>query len=135
MVGLENAISTVVASVPGCLAAGVVDIHTGMLLDITTPDGQAREVSDLVLARTNNLLESDDLLGSGGRSHAGRAASRAPDRSGRDIVVHGDELLHIFQRGAHDDGVAVMAVCRITGPLEPALVRARGAMAGVSSQL
>ncbi|MFC3217139.1 hypothetical protein [Comamonas sp. JC664] len=40
---------------PECLAAGYVDVATGMLLAIRTVDSHPREVIDLVAAATADL--------------------------------------------------------------------------------
>lgn len=59
---LDSAIQQAIASVPECLAAGYVDIASGMLLGVKTIDSHPREVLDLVAAATSDLYEGPNVL-------------------------------------------------------------------------
>lgn len=132
---LENAIAKVVSSVPECVAAGVVDMNTGMLLGVKTVDSHPQEVLDLVAAATSDLFQGDNVVSIENMFKKTRGVKADDHHYFREIIVYSDNLLHIFQRGAKNDGIVLVAVCRKNANLGMALVKARGAMSGVESQL
>ena len=59
---LDNAINDTVKAVPECLAAGYVDMKTGMLLGVKTVDSHPQEVLDLVAAATGDLFQGANVV-------------------------------------------------------------------------
>ena len=58
---LDRALAQVIESVPDCIAAGLVDMTTGMLLGIRTVDSHPQEVIDLVAAATGDLFQGSNV--------------------------------------------------------------------------
>ncbi len=58
---LEAAISQSQKNVPECVAMGVVDMTTGMLLAVKTVDSHPREVLDLVAAATGEIFQGPNV--------------------------------------------------------------------------
>ena len=110
---LENAIAKTVSAVPECVAAGVVDMATGMLLGVKTVDSHPSEVLDLVAAATSDLFQGSNVVAI---ENMFKRARGIPENDGhhyfREIVVYSDNLLHIFQRGTKNDGIVLVTVCR-----------------------
>lgn len=132
---LDNAIAKVVSSVPECVAAGVVDMSTGMLLGVKTVDSHPQEVLDLVAAATSDLFQGDNVVTIEKMFKKTRGMKEDNHHYFREIIVYSDNLLHIFQRGAKNDGIVLVAVCRKNANLGMALVKARGAMGAVETAM
>ena len=58
---LDAALNKAVSSIPECVAAGYVDVASGMLLAIKTVDSHPREVVDLVAAATADLFNGPNV--------------------------------------------------------------------------
>ena len=59
---LDVAIAALMKQVPDCVACGVVDISTGMLLGVKTTDSHPQEVLDLVAAATGDLFQGSNVI-------------------------------------------------------------------------
>lgn len=131
---LEKAIQQAVATVPECLAAGYVDLKSGMLLAVRTVDSHPSEVLDLVAAATADMYEGPNV--SMIEKLFRQARGLPPDdnaRYFREIIVNSENLIHVFMRGKlHPDYVLVF-VCRNTANLGMALTRARLALPTVEA--
>jgi len=126
---LDDVIDTVRNAVPECLAAGVVDLPTGMLLAVRV-DGDRRG-SDLDL-----LATSAEMLFQGSRlPQLAQAFAETGESTVQDVVVVSDGAAFIFQRCRRRPGVAVVTVSRASANLGMALARARQALAGVEASL
>lgn len=132
---LDNAIAKVISTVPECVAAGVVDMNTGMLLGVKTVDSHPQEVLDLVAAATSDLFQGDNVVTIEKMFKKTRGVKEDNHHYFREIIVYSDNLLHIFQRGTKNDGIVMVAVCRKNANLGMALVKARASMSGVESSL
>ena len=133
---LETAVAKVVSSVPECVAAGVVDMSTGMLLGVKTVDSHPSEVLDLVAAATSDLFQGDNVVSIEKMFKKTRGIKENDDHHYfREIIVYSDNLLHIFQRGNKKDGIVLVTVCRKNANLGMALVKARSALGGVEAEI
>ena len=131
---LDNAISKCVSNVPECVAAGVVDMSTGMLLGVKTVDSHPSEVLDLVAAATSDLFQGDNVTAIEKMFKKTRGAKDDDHHYFREIIVYSDNLLHIFQRGNKKDGIVLVTVCRKNANLGMALVKARSSLSGVEAE-
>ncbi len=57
----DEALQTAANSVPECVAAGYVDVASGMLLAITTVASHPRQVIDLLAAATGDLFNGESV--------------------------------------------------------------------------
>lgn len=134
MSDLDKAIQKAVTTIPECLAAGYVDINSGMLMSVRTVDSHPREVLDLVAAATADLYKGPNV--SMIEKLFRQARGLPQDDSAhyfREIIVNSENLIHVFLRGKlHQDYVMVF-VCRNTANLGMALTRARLAMPGIEA--
>ena len=125
---LDAALNKAAASVPECLAAGYVDVSSGMLLSIKTVDSHPREVIDLVAAATADLFNGPNVSMIETLFRRSRGVADNGHHYFQEIMVNSDNLIHVFLRGkAMNDYVAVF-VCRRTANLGMALTKARMAM-------
>ncbi|MEU3920112.1 hypothetical protein [Streptomyces sp. NPDC029004] len=96
---------------PDCLAAGVVDMATGMLLSYETVDSHPPEVLDLLAGATLDLFQGrtvvmiEDVFKE-------RRGVETDQHYFQEILVNSDNLTHLFIRGNESQDVVVVAVCR-----------------------
>lgn len=97
---LDSTLQKSVASVPECVAAGYVDINSGMLLSVRTVDSHPREVLDLVAAATADLYQGPNIRSI---EQMFRRARGLQEQEGahyfQEIIVNSENLIHIFMRG------------------------------------
>jgi len=124
---LSNALQTAVASVPECLAAGYIDLSSGMLLGIKTVDSQPNEVVDLLSAATSDLFQGPNVRMIESIFKKARGLEEDGHHYFQEIIVQSDNLIHVFLRGKNEQQVACF-VCRISANLGMALSKARSVM-------
>lgn len=122
---LDDAINEVQRSVPECVAAGLVDIKTGMLLAIRTVDSHPQEVIDLVAAATGDLFQGTNVITIENMFKKGRGVSDDNHHYFQEIIVLSDNLVHVFQRCKRKVDLVLVTVCRISANLGMVLTRAR----------
>ncbi|SDF30608.1 hypothetical protein SAMN05216553_10111 [Lentzea fradiae] len=96
--------------VPGCLATGVVDMATGMLLSFETTDSHPSEVLDLLAGATLDLFQGrtvtmiEDIF----KERRGISSS---EHYFQEVLVNSSNLTHLFIRSNHDEDVVAVVVC------------------------
>ncbi len=105
---LDNALAKAAREVPECVAAGFVDMTTGMLLAVKTVDSHPREVLDLVAAATADLFQGTNAVAIERMFKKARGLKDEGHHYFQEIIVFSDNLLHVFIRGKKNhDNVAV----------------------------
>ncbi len=127
MVELDNALQTSVASIPECIAAGYIDLSTGMLLGIRSVDSHPQAVVELLAAATADLYQGVNIKIIESIFKRARGLKEDGHHYFQEIIINSDNLIHVFMRGKHEDHVACF-VCRRTANLGMALTRARSSM-------
>ncbi|MGW4207466.1 hypothetical protein ACWEIJ_05710 [Lentzea sp. NPDC004789] len=96
--------------VQGCLAAGIVDMATGMLLSFETTESHPSEVLDLLAGATLDLFQGrtvtmiEDVF----KERRGIASS---EHYFQEILVNSSNLTHLFIRNNHHEDVVAVVVC------------------------
>ncbi|MCD9087829.1 hypothetical protein [Stenotrophomonas sp. SY1] len=133
---LDSVLQQSVASIPECVAAGYVDISSGMLLSVKTVDSHPREVLDLVAAATADLYQGPNIRTI---EQMFRRARGLQEQEGahyfQEIIVNSENLIHIFMRGKRYPDYVMVFVCRRTANLGMALTRSRLAMPLIEAQI
>ena len=96
---MDAVLQKVVSFVPECLAAGYVDVATGMLLAIRTVDSHPREVIDLVAAATADLFNGPNISMIERMFKKSRGLPDDGHHYFQEMIVNSDNLIHIFMRG------------------------------------
>ncbi len=97
--------------VPDCLAAGVIDLSTGMLLTVETVDSHPAEVLDLLAAATFELFQGRNVVMIENIFKERRGVSS--DRHYfQEVLVNSDNLAHLFIRMDSQDEMVSVVVCR-----------------------
>jgi hypothetical protein len=124
---LKDMISNAISSIPECLAAGYVDIRSGLLLDIKTIDSHPSAVIDLLAAATADLFQGQNVLA----IEALFKKARGIDNDShyfQEIIVNSANLIHVFLRSKkYPDYVAVF-VSRNTVNIGMMLAKSRLAL-------
>ncbi|RAG80667.1 hypothetical protein DN069_36835 [Streptacidiphilus pinicola] len=99
--------------VPDCLAAGVIDLSTGMLLTVETVDSHPAEVLDLLAAATFELFQGRNVVMIENIFKERRGVSS--DRHYfQEVLVNSDNLTHLFIRMESQDEMVAVIVSRKT---------------------
>lgn len=101
------------AEVPDCVAAGVIDMSTGMLLSVETVDNHPPEVLDLLAAATLDLFQGRNVVMIEDIWKE-RRGIRSDEHYFQEILVNSNNLTHLFLRAESRDDLVVVVVCRKT---------------------
>lgn len=97
--------------VPECLASGVVDMATGMLLSFDTNDSHPPEVLDLLAGATLDIFQGRNVTMIEDVFKERRGIS-SDQHYFQEILVNSDNLTHLFVRNNHNEDVVAVVVCR-----------------------
>ena len=96
---------------PECVASGVVDMSTGMLLSYETVDNHPPEVLDLLAGATLDLFQGrtvvmiEDVFKE-------RRGTQSDQHFFQEILVNSENLTHLFVRLNEQQDVVAVVVCR-----------------------
>ena len=124
----DIALNTAATTVPECVAAGYVDVASGMLLAIKTVDSHPRQVIDLLAAATADLFNGESVSMIERMFKKARGLQDDGYHYFQEIIVNSDNLIHVFLRGKTNPEYVAVFVCRKTANLGMALTKARLAM-------
>ena len=130
---LEQALQESVSQVPECLAAGYVDLESGMLLGMRTVDSHPSEVLDLLAAATAEMFQGSTVTTIEKMFKNARGVKDDGSHYFNEMVVNSENLIHIFIRSKKNPQHVASFVCRISANLGMALSKARGALPQVEA--
>lgn len=111
-------------TVPECVAVGVVDVDSGLLLDVKTVDSHPSEVLDLVAAATGDLFQGPNVAAIETHFKKARGVTSA-DHYFQEIIVNSTNLIHVFLRMKKKQSQVAVFVCRNTANIGMVLSKAR----------
>lgn len=111
-------------TVPECVAVGVVDVDSGLLLDVKTVDSHPSEVLDLVAAATGDLFQGPNVSAIETHFKKARGVTSA-DHYFQEIIVNSTNLIHVFLRMKKKQSQVAVFVCRNTANIGMVLSKAR----------
>ena len=124
----DIALNTAATTVSECVAAGYVDVASGMLLAIKTVDSHPRQVIDLLAAATADLFNGESVSMIERMFKKARGLQDDGYHYFQEIIVNSENLIHVFLRGKTNPEYVAVFVCRKTANLGMALTTARLAM-------
>ena len=127
MADLNNVLQTAIASIPECVAAGYIDLSSGMLLGIKSVDSHPTEVVELLAAATADLYQGTNVQIIESIFKKARGLKEDGHHYFQEFIINSDNLIHIFMRGKNEEQVACF-VCRRSANLGMALTKARSSM-------
>lgn len=132
---LEIELSNVQKNVPECVAAGFVDMKTGMLLAIRTVDSHPQEVLDLVAAATGDIFQGTNVSAIEAMFKRSRGVKDDGHHYFQEIIILSDNLIHVFQRAKRNEDMVLVTVCRGSANLGMVLSRTRTSLPAVEAAL
>ena len=131
----ENALNQAASTVPECVAAGYVDISSGMLLALKTVDSHPQQVIDLLAAATADMFAGPNVSMIERLFKKARGLQDDGFHYFQEVIVNSENLIHVFLRGKINPDYVVVFVCRKTANLGMALTKARIAMPDLEAAL
>lgn len=129
---LDTALQKAVTAVPECVAAGYVDLASGMLLGIKSVDSHPSQVVELLAAATADLFQGPNVQAIEKMFRVARGVPENGQHYFQEIIVNSDNLIHVFLRGKKQAQVATF-VCRKGANLGMVLTKARSSMADIEA--
>ncbi len=126
---LDERLQTVMGTLPECVAAGYVDMESGLLLGVHTLDPHPQEVLDLLAAATLDLFQGKNVAALK-QMFATEGDSAAQQFN--EVILLSDGYIHIFLRTARFPKHVICFTCRRGAKLGRVLTRARLAVDGIS---
>jgi hypothetical protein len=120
----DSMIAQMIESVPKIVAAGAVDMGTGLLLAIKTTESHPQSVMDMLAAATKELFEGDTVTAIEDNFRKDRGESGS-ERYFREIIVNSRNLIHCFSRLQSNQGVVICAVTRMDANLGLVVAKVR----------
>jgi hypothetical protein len=130
---LDTELANVQKSVPECVAVGLVDVQTGMLLGIKTLDSHPSEVIDLVAAATGDMFQGQNVVTIEKTFKRIRGVKDDNHHYFQEIIVLSDNLIHVFQRCKRNEDYILVSVCRASANLGLVLAKSRTCLAKVEA--
>ena len=125
---LDQALQKAVGEIPECVAAGYVDLTTGMLLSVKTVDSHPSEIMDILAAATADLFQGTNVALIESLFKKARGVKNDEHHYFQEMLILSDNLLHIFARMKSNEEHVVCFVCRKSVNLGMALTKARSSM-------
>jgi hypothetical protein len=130
---LDTMLTKAQQSIPECVAAGYVDMSTGMLLGVKTVDSHPQEVLDLVAAATADLFQGQNVTSIERLFRKSRGHSEDGNHYFKEIIVFSDNLLHVFLRAKRKKDQAVVFVTRASANIGMVLTKSRQCLADIEA--
>lgn len=108
---VDTIVNSAIANVPKAVAAGVVDMGTGLLLGVKTVDQHPQSVLDMLAAATHDLYEGESVLAIENSFKQARG-DKSEEHYFREIIVTSKNLIHVFSRLKTNSKVVVTVVCQ-----------------------
>jgi len=131
---LEQELQKSIANVPGCVAAGYVDLSTGMLLGVKTVDSHPDEVLELLAAATSDMFQGANVVTIENMFKKARGVEDGKHYF-HEMIVNSENLLHVFLRGKVNEEHVVCFVCRKSANLGMALTKARSSVPALEASI
>lgn len=130
---IETVCTEMLSNVPKSIAAGVIDMSSGMLLDVKTTDSHPSQVLDMLAAATKDLFEGDMVLEIEALFRKTRGEADTGDHYFKEIIVNSTNLIHVFSRVPSNEGIVGVAVCRSSANLGLVLTKVRSIMTKIEA--
>jgi hypothetical protein len=130
---LDDTLQQAITTVPECVAAGYVDLASGMLLGVKTVDSHPQEVLELLAAATADLFQGSNVVTIENMFKKARGVPMDDYHYFQEMIVNSDNLIHIFIRGKSNQDHVVTFVCRKSANLGMVLTKARSSMPAIEA--
>ncbi|MEE4302692.1 MAG: hypothetical protein V2J19_00955 [Wenzhouxiangella sp.] len=133
MSDFDSALQQAVQTIPECLAAGYVDLESGMLIGIKTVDSHPDEVMDMLAAATAEMFQGPNVVAIERIFKKARGVEDDGSHYFQEMIVNSDNLIHFFMRAKSSADQVACFVCRRSANLGMVVTKARQAMSAVEA--
>lgn len=105
----KDIVTKSMSDVPKCVAAGIVDLETGILLEVKTLDSHPQEVIDILAPATKDLYEGDNVLAIEDLFKKARG-TKSDEHYFQEMLVMSDNLVHFFSRLKSNNNMVMVTV-------------------------
>lgn len=129
---IESALTSAIETIPDCIAAGYVDMETGMLLGVDASDQDSADALENLALAVANLFQGrgvkgfEDLLRSADIDDAEHPGFG-------EIAVFSNDRLHIFLRTREYPDHVVCYICRDSANVGLALTKSHLSLGAVAA--
>ncbi|GAA4691845.1 hypothetical protein [Phytohabitans rumicis] len=131
---ITNTVKELRQNVPDCVAAGMVDMSTGMLLAVDTVDSHPGEVLDLLAAATFDMFQGRNVVMIEEMFNKRRGIDNAGHYF-REILVNSENLVHLFIRSSMAEDMVSVVVTRRSVNIGMLFAQARMVMRRLDASL
>ncbi|MTI00840.1 MULTISPECIES: hypothetical protein [Alphaproteobacteria] len=129
---IEAALTTAMETIPDCIAAGYVDMETGMLLGTKTTEPESEEVLDTLAVAVANLFQGQGVKAFEKLLRAAGVQDSENPGFG-EIAVFSNDRLHIFLRTKEYPEHVVCYICRDSANIGLALTKSHLSLGPVAA--
>ncbi|WP_106400303.1 hypothetical protein [Actinocorallia populi] len=129
---IQGMVKELRAQAPDCVAAGVVDMATGMLLAYETLEEHPSEVLDLLAGATLDLFQGrtvvmiEDVFKE-------RRGVRSDRHYFQEVLINSEHVTHLFLRMLSQQDVVAVIVCRKSVNVGMLFAQSRRVVAGYAA--
>ncbi|MDH4187262.1 MAG: hypothetical protein OEV08_09705 [Nitrospira sp.] len=124
-------VASALKEVQNSVAAGVVDLATGMLLAVKTTESHPQSVLDLLAGASKEMFEGD-MVQQIEKIFKKTRGETGDDHYFKEIIVTSKNLLHVFCRLKAKESVVLVVVCRVNANLGLTVNKTRELAAGAT---
>ncbi|MDA7965144.1 hypothetical protein [Ruegeria sp.] len=129
---IDAALSSAMKTIPDCIAAGYVDMETGMLLGLQAAEAEHSDVLENLALAVANLFQGRGVIAFQELLRA--AGAEETDHPGfGEIAVFSDDRLHIFLRTRDYPDHVVCYICRDSANIGLALTKSHISLGPVAA--
>ncbi|MGZ4980492.1 MAG: hypothetical protein ACXWE4_04305 [Methylobacter sp.] len=121
---VDTIVNSAISNVPKAVAAGVVDMGTGLLLGVKTVDSHPQSVLDLLAAATHDLFEGQNVVNIENSFKTARG-DRSDEHYFNEVIVNSKNLIHVFSRLKSNPTVVMTVVCQESANLGLVIMKLR----------
>ncbi|MEZ5338001.1 MAG: hypothetical protein R3F46_07010 [bacterium] len=120
----DGIVKRLIDEVPKAVAAGIVDMGTGMLLAVKTVESHPQKVLDLVAAATKDLFEGENVTQIEHYFKKSRGVE-SDERYLQEFITTSKHTLHVFSRLKSMQSIVLIVVARADANLGLAVMKTR----------
>lgn len=123
---VNESLTAALKNVPKAVAAGIVDMDSGMMLGIKTTESHPQEVFDFLAAATKDMYEGENVTTIEDIFKKARGV-KTKEHYFQEIIVTSQNLLHFFTRIPGQQNIVFAVVCSKDANIGLVLVKGREA--------
>lgn len=132
---LDKALKDAMSEIPECVAAGYVDMESGMVLGVNTVDSHPQEVMDTLATATADLFQGSSVASIEKIFKQDQGTSDDESHYFHEMFIFSEDLLYVFLRTKKYPTHVVTFVCRKNANPGMVLTKSRMALGPVTNAL